>query len=69
MDIQKMPTMVDYAPLHGIFEFFGKNCNFNEHFPKEEIYQKEKEPDFDLSIPPSISTWPMKNEKRLPLSE
>ena len=51
-----MPTMVDYAPLHGIFEFFGKNCNFNEHFPKKEIYQMKKEPDFDLSIPPSIST-------------
>ena len=51
-----MPTIQDNAPEHRIFDFFGKNDNFDEQLPKKEIYQVKKVPEFDLSSPPTIST-------------
>ena len=51
-----MPSILDIAPGHRIFVFFGKNDNFNEQLPKKEIYQEKNVPEFDLSSPPTIST-------------
>ena len=51
--------------LHYILylNFFGKNANFIEQLPKKNIYHVKKMPEFDLSIPPSKSTKPVKNSK------
>ena len=57
----KMPTMLDYAPFHVIFDFLGKNDNVNELFRKKDIYQVKKLPDIDSSIPPTTSTLTVKN--------
>ena len=51
-----MPNILDYAALHTILDFFGKNDNFNEQFAKKDISQEKKMPQFDLSIPPIKST-------------
>ena len=51
-----MPSILDYAPLHAIFDFFGKNDNFIEQLPKKNIYHVKKVPEFDWSIPPTTST-------------
>ena len=51
-----MPSILDNAPEHRIFVFFGKNDNFDEQLPKKEFYQVKKVPDFDLSSHPTIST-------------
>ena len=56
-----MPTILDYAPFHAIFDFLGKNDNFNELFRKKDIYQVKKLPDIDSSIPPTTSTLTVKN--------
>ena len=56
-----MPSVLGYAPLHSIFDFVGKNYNFKEQFSKKEIYRLKKQPDFDLSIPPTISTEILKS--------
>ena len=50
-----MPTIQDNAPKHRIFDFFGKNDNFDEQLPKKEIYQVKKV-ESDLSIHRTIST-------------
>ena len=52
-----MPTILDYAPFHAIFDFLCKNDNFNELFPKKDIYQVKKLPDIDSSIPTTTSTF------------
>ena len=44
-----------------VFEFVGQNDNFKEQLPKKEIYLLKKQPDFDLSIPPTISTKTLQN--------
>ena len=56
-----MPTILDYAPFHAIFDFLVKNDNFNELFRKKDIYQVKKLPDIDSSIPPTKSTLTVKN--------
>ena len=52
-----MPTIQDNAPEHRIFDFFGKNDNFIEQLPKNDIYQLKIIPEFKLSIPPATSTY------------
>ena len=43
----------------------SKNDNYNRQSPKKNIYQLEKVPDFDLSIPPTISTKTAKKRKNI----
>ena len=51
-----MPTIQDNAPEHRIFDFFGKNDNFDEQLPKKEVYQVKKVSESYLSIHRTIST-------------
>ena len=47
-----MTSVLDYAPLHSITDFFGESDKFIEQLPKD-IYRVTKVPEFDLSIPPT----------------